>query len=48
MSVAIMGNIGGWIGRGIAQGDPIAFVAAAAVMAVFVMTYRLMVWWRTQ
>ncbi len=48
MSEPFVANIGGWIGRGIANGDPMAWGVAGTVIATFVAAYRLLAWTRTQ
>jgi hypothetical protein len=43
-----LANIGGRIGRGIANGELWAWIAAVGVIVAFAVTYRLMVWFRSQ
>lgn len=47
MSALLLANLGGDIGREIARGEPTAFVKAVAVVIVFAVLYRLVVYWRS-
>ena len=42
-----LSRISGQIGRGMANGEPMAFVRAVLVVVGFVVLYKLLVYWRT-
>jgi hypothetical protein len=42
-----LSRFGGQIGRGVANGEPMAFVQAAFILFAFFIAYKLMVYWRT-
>jgi hypothetical protein len=42
-----MGRFGGQIGRGLANGEPAAFVLAAFVVAAFLFAFKFLVYWRS-
>jgi hypothetical protein len=46
MSTKLLGNIGGWIGRELANGSPLAVVGLVVVPVVFFTAYRLLILYR--
>ena len=46
VGVLPLANIGGWIGRAIANGEAKGFVTLAAVIVAFVVLYKLLSWYR--
>jgi hypothetical protein len=43
MSTKLLGNIGGWIGRELANGNPLAVVGLVVVPLAFFAAYRLLI-----
>lgn len=40
-------RIGGWIGRGLANGEPMAFLCAALVPVAFFLAWKLAIHWHS-